>query len=83
MTTDDRWPALGLEDPEEPTDVTGPKPEVTKEHDGGEWLGGFNRGVTAGRQDVMEALRKVLGDSPIGQDIEARVLAALAVVAKQ
>jgi len=75
MTTDDSWPPIGLED-EEPTDVTTPE-EVTREHDGGEWLAGFNRGVTAGRQDVIEALRKTLGDSPLWNYIETSVLTAL------
>lgn len=65
------------EDPGQSTDVDPVPADVTKPHDGGEWLAGFNQGVTAGRKDVMQALRKVLGDSPMAQDVEMRILEAM------
>lgn len=51
--------------------------DVTKEHDGGEWLAGSNQGVVAGRRDVMQALRKALGDGPMRDNIEKWVLDAM------
>lgn len=65
------------------TDVDLIPGDVTKEHDGGEWLAGFNQGVTAGRKDVMQALKKVLGDSPVFEDVEKRVLDAMTEPGKQ
>jgi len=61
---------------EEITDVDGPPaaPDITREYD---WLAVFNKGVTAGRQDVIQALKAVMGDGDAGRDIEARVLARL------
>lgn len=62
---------------DDPTEVDGPPvaPDITREYD---WLAVFNKGVTAGRQDVMRALKAVMGDGDAGRDIEARVLARLA-----
>jgi hypothetical protein len=65
------------EDDTDNTDVDPVPPEVTAKHDGGEWLAGFNQGVEAGRKDVIQALKVILGDSPMAQDIEIRVLEAL------
>jgi len=59
------------------TDVDLIPGDVTKEHDGGEWLAGFNQGVIAGRKDVMQALKKVLGDTPMAHDVELRMLEAM------
>jgi len=66
-----------LGDLDDPTDVDGPPvaPDITREYD---WLAVFNKGVTAGRQDVIQALRSVLGASPLAEDVELRVLARLA-----
>lgn len=46
---------------------------VTKPHDGGEWLQGFNKGVSAGRNDYENALRRVMGDGPLFNDIAQKV----------
>jgi hypothetical protein len=59
------------------TDVDPIPGDVTKEHDVGEWLAVFNEGVTAGRKDVMQALKKVLGDTPMAHDVELRMLEAM------
>jgi len=61
---------------DDPTDVDGPPaaPDITREYD---WLAVFNKGVTAGRADVIQALKAVMGDGDAGRDIEARVLARL------
>lgn len=66
-----------MPDPEDDTDVDPIPGDVTKEHDGGEWLAGFNQGVIAGRKDVMQALKKVLGDTPMAHDVELRMLEAM------
>jgi hypothetical protein len=52
--------------------------EVTKPHDGGEWLTGFNKGVLAGRNDYEQALKAVLGDGPFFDDIAQKVRLVLA-----
>lgn len=39
--------------------------EITKPHDSGEWLAGFNAGVAAGRNDVVNALRASVGAGPL------------------
>lgn len=48
---------------------------VTKPHDTEEWLQGFNAGVKAGRKDVLQVLRRVLGDGPLADDISEKVSA--------
>lgn len=50
---------------------------VTKPHDGGEWLQGYNRGVPAGRKDVIDALKRVLGAGALADEILAKVTAML------
>ena len=64
------------------TDVDGPPvaPDITREYD---WLAVFNKGVTAGRQDTMDAMRWVMGAGPLADDLEARVRARLAEQAKR
>lgn len=47
--------------------------EVTRPHDGGEWLAGFNKGVPAGRNDYEQALKKVMGDGSFFDDIALKV----------
>ena len=39
--------------------------EITKPHDAGEWLAGFNAEVRAGRNDVVNAVRASVGAGPI------------------
>lgn len=34
----------------------------TEPHDVGEWLDGYNRGVLAGRRDVLDIVKRYLGD---------------------
>lgn len=50
---------------------------VTKPHDTEEWLQGFNAGVKAGRKDVVQVLRRVLGDGPLADEITEKVAAGL------
>lgn len=46
---------------------------VTKPHDGGEWLAGFNMGVPAGRNDYENGLKAVLGDGQLFNEIAQKV----------
>jgi len=62
-------------EPPAPTPAPTPRPDVTKEYD---WLAVFNKGIAAGRQDVMDAMRSVLGASPLAEDFEMRVRERLA-----
>lgn len=47
---------------------------VTKPHDGGEWLQGFNKGVGSGRKDVYDSIRRMFGDSAMAIEIVRRVM---------
>ena len=50
--------------------------DVTREHDGGEWLAGFNQGVTAGRRDIIGALKRMFGPH-VGGELELRIFELL------
>lgn len=68
---------------QKPEEKTDPDPivissfDVTRRHDVGEWMQGFQSGVPAGRKDVMDALRTVLGEGPFSSFVQAEILKLL------
>ena len=49
----------------------------TAPHDVGEWLGGYARGVNAGRKDVLGMVSELLGKGPLADWILSELLRRL------
>jgi hypothetical protein len=49
----------------------------TEPHDVGEWLDGYNRGVLAGRRDVLQLLSALVGTGDMGTWLIAAIIGKL------